>query len=201
MFCVKLTMLRVLCGLAIWLTFAIPNAPALEPRRNVVLIMADDLNCDLGCFGNKQVRSPNIDRLAARGVRFEHAYCQYPVCNPSRVSMLSGRRPQTTRVVDLVTPTRSTLGDAIMLPEYFRKSGYATIKLGKIFHTGAAFEDRGLGARRVVLVELRDLLEELAAARVVQPRARDRLLRPAEAGEHVADERRTHARQALRRRR
>jgi len=141
MFCVKLTMLRVLCGLAIWLTFAIPNAPALEPRRNVVLIMADDLNCDLGCFGNKQVRSPNIDRLAARGVRFEHAYCQYPVCNPSRVSMLSGRRPQTTRVVDLVTPTRSTLGDAIMLPEYFRKSGYATIKLGKIFHTGAAFED------------------------------------------------------------
>jgi iduronate 2-sulfatase len=114
---------------------------AAAKKLNAVFIMADDLNCDLGCYGHPQVKTPQIDRLAKQGVRFEHAYCQYPVCNPSRVSMLSGRRPQTTRVVDLVTPTRSTLGDTVMLPEYFRKRGYTTVKLGKIFHTGVGFED------------------------------------------------------------
>jgi uncharacterized sulfatase len=126
--------------------FALLVCTVMTPRAaakklNVVFIMADDLNCDLGCYGHAQVKTPQIDRLAKQGVRFEHAYCQYPVCNPSRVSMLSGRRPQTTRVVDLVTPTRSTLGDTVMLPEYFRKRGYMTVKLGKIFHTGVGFED------------------------------------------------------------
>ena len=87
-------------------------AYAEQPRRNVLLIMADDLNCDLGCYGQALVKTPQIDRLAGQAVRFDRAYCQYPVCNPSRVSMLSGRRPQTTRVVDLITPTRSALGDA-----------------------------------------------------------------------------------------
>jgi iduronate 2-sulfatase len=110
-------------------------------RCNVLLIMTDDLNCELGCYGSQVVKSPQIDRLAVRGVRFDRAYCQYPVCNPSRVSMLSGQRPQTTRVVDLITPTRATLGDAVMLPEFFRQHGYRTVKLGKIFHTGAGFED------------------------------------------------------------
>jgi iduronate 2-sulfatase len=116
-------------------------ALAGDPRPNVVFIMADDLNCDLGCYGQPLVKSPHIDRLATRSVQFDRAYCQYPVCNPSRTSLLSGRRPQTTRVVDLVTPTRSSLGDVVMLPEHFRRNAYTTVKLGKIFHTGAAFED------------------------------------------------------------
>ena len=110
-------------------------------RLNVLFIVSDDLNNDLGCYGNPVVKSPNIDRLAASGVRFDRAWCQYPVCNASRTSFLSGRRPDTTGIVDNSTPPRTHLKDAMMLPEHFRRNGYTTIKVGKIFHTGAAFED------------------------------------------------------------
>src|SRR3954463_12672341 len=112
-----------------------------KQKLNVLLILADDLNTNLGCYGHPTVKSPNIDRLASRGVRFDHAYCNYPVCNASRTSFLSGKRPDTTGIVDNVTPPRTFLKDALMLPEYFRRSGYTTLKLGKIFHTGKEFED------------------------------------------------------------
>lgn len=111
-------------------------------RLNVIHIISDDLNNSLGTYGNPVVRSPNVDRLAARGMRFDRAYCQYPTCNASRTSLLSGRRPDTTRIVDNQTPHRTYLGDAIFLPEYFRKQGYRTLKVGKIFHSqGEPFED------------------------------------------------------------
>ena len=119
--------------------FAVIN---VTPQRlNVLYIVSDDLNNDLGCYGDPVVKSPNLDRLAARGVRFDRAYCNYPVCNASRTSFLSGRRPDTTHVVDNVTPTRTFLKDAVFMPEYFRQQGYRTIKVGKIYHTGDAFED------------------------------------------------------------
>jgi hypothetical protein len=105
-------------------------------RPNVLHIVADDLDVDLGCYGNPTVKSPNIDRLAARGVRFDRAYCNYPVCNPSRTSFLSGKRPDTTGVIDNVTPTRTRLVDSVMLPQFFRRHGWRTEKVGKIFHTG-----------------------------------------------------------------
>jgi iduronate 2-sulfatase len=119
--------------------FTFANAAGTRP--NVLLIIADDLNCNLGCYEHPIVKSPSIDRLASRGVRFERAYCNYPVCNASRTSFLWGLRPDTTKVVDNVTPPRSTLKDAVTLPELFRNSGYTTIKVGKIFHTGKEFED------------------------------------------------------------
>lgn len=114
---------------------------AAPAKTNVIFIMADDLNNNLGCYGHKFVKSPNIDRLAARGVRFDRAYCNYPVCNPSRTSIMSGRRPDTTGVIDNVTPTRAVLGNTVFLPEHFKSQGYTTAKFGKSYHTGNEFED------------------------------------------------------------
>lgn len=130
-----------LATFAAWLLAAALHGTEPAPRWNVLFIVADDLNNDLGCYGNPVVKSPNIDRLAASGVRFDRAWCQYPVCNASRTSFLSGRRPDTTGVIDNSTPPRTHLKDAVMLPEHFRRNGYTTIKVGKIFHTGDAFED------------------------------------------------------------
>ena len=127
-------------GLLVWIA---PLGSAAGPRLNVLHIVSDDLNDNLGCYGHPIVKTPNIDRLAARGVRFDRAYCNYPVCNPSRVSFLSGLRPDTTKVVTNETATRAFVGDHVFLPELFRKNGYRSIKVGKLFHTGPGdkFED------------------------------------------------------------
>jgi iduronate 2-sulfatase len=109
-------------------------------RPNVLFIVADDMNNHLGCYGH-DVKTPSIDELASRGMRFDRAYCQVPVCNPSRVSFLSGLRPDRSKVYTLLTHTREHLGDWIMLPEYFRKNGYFTAMIGKIYHTDDGFED------------------------------------------------------------
>jgi len=110
------------------------QAQSPSRRLNVLLIAVDDLNNHLGCYEHPVVKSPNIDRLAQRGVRFDRAYCQYPLCNPSRTSFLSGRRPDTTGIFTNTTPPRTTLKDVVFLPEYFKQHGYFTARVGKIAH-------------------------------------------------------------------
>jgi uncharacterized sulfatase len=103
-------------------------------KRNVLLIVVDDLNTELGCYGNSAVITPNIDRLAARGVRFERAYCQYALCAPSRWSFLSGLRPETTGIFEFKTLLREKRPEVVFLPQLFREQGYFTAGMGKIFH-------------------------------------------------------------------
>ncbi|NWG12218.1 MAG: sulfatase [Acidobacteria bacterium] len=110
-------------------------------RTNVLFIVSDDLNNAAGCYGHPVVQTPHMDRLGRHGMVFDRAYCQYSLCQPSRASFLSGLRPETTRVWTLQTPTRQHVGDAVFLPELFRRNGYFTAHAGKIYHTGEECED------------------------------------------------------------
>ncbi len=110
-------------------------------KPNIVFIVVDDLRPELGCYGNKTVRSPNIDKLAKSGVLFNRAYCQQAVCSPSRTSLMTGRRPNTTKVWDLKTHFRTTIPDVVTLPQYFKNNGYHTQSIGKIYHDPASAQD------------------------------------------------------------
>jgi len=127
----------LICG-AVLAMFAAPGAAqAVEgggaARPNVLFIAVDDLNTRLGCYGDPIVNTPNIDRLARRGVRFDRAYCQFALCNPTRVSLLLGRYPTTTETIDFARP--ALLGrDWVTLTEHFRLAGYDVELRGKIYH-------------------------------------------------------------------
>jgi arylsulfatase A-like enzyme len=129
-------MLRVLSAV-LGLLLAIGGAVTAEPpRTNVLFIMSDDMRPELGCYGHTQVKSPNIDALAARGIRFDRAYCQFPLCNPSRTSLLTGRHPTTTGVLDNRMWFGAAHPEFVSLPAHFKQHGYATLRTGKIFHGG-----------------------------------------------------------------
>ncbi|RJP30161.1 MAG: iduronate sulfatase [Candidatus Omnitrophota bacterium] len=118
-------------------SLANPNALfAREKKTNVLFIAVDDLRPQLGCYGFSQMRTPHIDALAARGTVFTRAYCQQAVCSPSRTSLLTGLRPDSTRVYDLQTHFRLNIPDIVTLPQYFKQNGYHTQSFGKIYHGG-----------------------------------------------------------------
>lgn len=103
---------------------------------NVLFISVDDMNTDLGCYGVSQVKTPNIDRLAKMGARFDRAYCQQPLCGPSRASMMTGLRPNTTGFVRLNDDLRKLQPNAITMGQYFRNNDYYVARVGKIYHYG-----------------------------------------------------------------
>lgn len=133
--------LFLFAGLA-WLV-ALPASAAAAPATrplNVLLITVDDLRDTLGCYGNTAVHTPHIDRLAARAVRFDRAYVQYSVCNPSRSSFLTGLRPDQTGIKDNLTLLRDRLPDVVTLPQLLKNAGYHAAAFGKIFHLGGRDE-------------------------------------------------------------
>jgi len=111
-------------------------------RLNVLFLAVDDLRPELGCYGASHIVSPRIDRLAARGVRFDRAYCQYAICGPSRASLLTGLRPDTLNIEHIDTYFRDTVPDVVTLPQHFRAHGYTTVYAGKVFHAGQTDEAR-----------------------------------------------------------
>jgi arylsulfatase A-like enzyme len=117
------------------ISFGAVTARAAEPvKYNVLFLMSDDLRPELGCYGHPTVKTPNIDALAKAGVRFERAYVQFPLCNPSRTSLLTGRYPTVTGVLDNLTWFGAAHPDFVSLPKYFKSNGYVTLRSGKIFH-------------------------------------------------------------------
>ncbi len=103
-------------------------------RPNVLFIVVDDLRPALGCYGDKVAVTPNLDKLAGEGILFERAYCQLAVCSPSRLSLMTGRRPDSIRVWDLSTHFRKALPHAVTLPQLFKQNGYHTRSIGKVLH-------------------------------------------------------------------
>lgn len=118
------------------LTSAATSLYAKEGKKNILFISVDDMNNDLGCYGHPFVKSPNIDRLALKGIAFANAYCQFPLSSPSRTSILTGMRPDRTRVFDLTYHFRQDMPDVQTLPQMFMQNGYYVARVGKMYHYG-----------------------------------------------------------------
>ncbi|WP_169977925.1 sulfatase [Tautonia rosea] len=125
--------LGVLVGVIALVPF--PSAGAAD-RPNVLFLISDDLNNALNTYGHPQMKTPNLDRLAARGVRFDRAYCQFPLCGPSRNSMLTGLYPNSTGIHANAQIFRQSIPSQVSLPQAFRLDGYFAARIGKLYHYG-----------------------------------------------------------------
>jgi iduronate 2-sulfatase len=123
----------IICALAVLLPAAWASS-ANGARPNVLFMISDDLNNSLGCYGHPLVKTPNLDKLAARGVRFERSYCQFPLCGPSRNSLLTGLYPNSTGILANSQIFRQTIPSAISMPQAFRLDGYFAARIGKLYH-------------------------------------------------------------------
>jgi len=125
---------RLLALLIVFTIFGRPLTAAETSKRNILFIISDDLNTSLGCYGHPLVKTPNIDRLAARGVRFDRAYCQFPLCGPSRNSFVTGLHPNSTGILANAQIFRQTIPSQVSLPQAFRLAGYLSVRIGKLYH-------------------------------------------------------------------
>jgi arylsulfatase A-like enzyme len=137
----RLRLLVLICilSLVVWSPYyqrRLPVVAAQKPKYNVLFLISDDLRPTLGSYGDKIVKTPNLDKLAAQGVRFDRAYAQYPLCNPSRSSLLTGKYPTQTSILDNEYYFRALHPELVSLPQHFKANGYVTLRSGKIFHGG-----------------------------------------------------------------
>lgn len=132
----SIVVFHFLCPVLFLLALSAPLFAVETERTNVLFIIVDDLTTTLSCYGEPGVQTPNMDALAARGVKFEHAYCQFALCSPTRASFLTGCYPETTKVFTLNKSFREALPDVVTMPELFQQAGYKTGSIGKVFHGG-----------------------------------------------------------------
>jgi len=129
----KKTWLRLLVSTS-FLCLAMCLSAAAQSRPNVLLIICDDLNTHVSTSGYPHIRTPAFDMLAAAGMSFDRTYCQYPVCNPSRTSFLTGLYPQSTGIIDNHADIRQSRPGTVSMPQRFKEAGYWTASAGKVFH-------------------------------------------------------------------
>ncbi|MCP3693105.1 MAG: sulfatase-like hydrolase/transferase, partial [Planctomycetaceae bacterium] len=128
---------RSLLLITLLLTAIMPPIPGqAADRPNVLLILVDDLKPAIGCYGDASARTPHIDALAARGMRFNMAYCNQAVCAPSRFTLMLGSHSTSTGLYGLGSQLRQVVPNAVTMPQYFSRHGYRTESLGKVFHIG-----------------------------------------------------------------
>ncbi|MEC5128602.1 sulfatase [Verrucomicrobiales bacterium BCK34] len=133
-------MIRISFMVPLFAAIGIAFSQAGEQKPNVLLFMADDLNTALSGYGHPQCKTPRLDELAARGVRFESMHCQYPVCGASRASMLTGLYPYTNGMLGNEGDLRENLPDVVTLPQLFRNNGYRVGRVSKMYHVGIPHE-------------------------------------------------------------
>lgn len=142
----------LLCAYSCSVTDKSKDTPKQKP--NILFIAVDDLRPELGCYGSDIAITPNIDELASQGLLFNKAYCQQAICSPSRASLMTGARPETTNIIENYTYFRDLHPDIITLPQHFRANGYETVYSGKIFHKPAFADHEISWSREPATIEI-----------------------------------------------